>query len=1641
MVNKYNKQRVADPYALSKEVSVVVDGNTYNGVVAEAENEDGMITVQFSTPQGETVMQFTREELDGAQGELSNGLSNGLSNTQQPASEVSQPQRVEIPKEGRGRSARPAYHLVPIERTLEELHNNELSPEEIGAFIDNNITEAQGELRRVETAAPKMGTNIAEYKAAKAEWQKKKDAVQAKLDYYAALKKREAEIERSELQEAADAPVEVAEGIATPDELVSTYLGGIKITPESFKRETGLGNAEQQKLVGYIASEDKGGVSVERAAEAIAENYGDELAGAGFKGDVQDIRDMIISVLADGNPKTYAKRGAEQRAKAEADARREEIASFIKQAYDMELDDYITYEENVLPRVIQDYTGFDEQEYYSILANEYQKESSYDTERESESTGRGGNILQAEQPVDATRVDSVGEGNEGGAVPSDVQGGSQNGANEQAQSVNSFDALPSEGDLGTANAVAQGEAEVTEPVGETGKLPASGEQVSLVDNQGNPIDDNGRLIVEEVAYIDDITDEDFENPTRNVRLPAVPENVATAIGTQGRPVVIKKNVFEKNGNTHVELEPEDSRNILRSALYNPNIVGSTQPIKRPDYKVAIKTGEQNAVVVLDVYRGKDVVEIVGWRMVNEKGLAKMQRQAEREGGQFLILSPNDGSAAALSALPLGLSSTSEDSAPVSISQENGQKSGENAQTAQSNAENRTISTENGPIVEEKSVEREQVGPFGRIYTQFKNKFEEAFDFLVKEGTGDATAVFERSDIGEIDLVWGDEKGGLRHIIEKHTGEGKSFSTYDDAKNSIADILKNGDVVFSNGDKIVIKKGHKLITLRKNVREKGKKTADKNWVLTAYDETKADGTSAISDTNKGQAAQPTDVSADKDNNTPDKKQITEQIAEDKKNLSVYANRDLKQLVKSIEDALPQLSYNAVHASEQDFEKADNELRKWQIRLAAAKELLEERDNGDWKSEFGVKLSYNKNLAIEDVKTLFDNLNEDKAVGELFDKVYKVAKRLGLKIKISDQLSTAMGSAGTDGIVKYAAALFYAPHTNQSRATTLLHELIHTTTMYATALHGVRNKGGVLTDMYNGLPQEIKDACAELERIYNLIKDNKEVAGEYGITSVNEMVAELANVDFRTKMKKIGLWERLVNAVKRLFDFPIKTDAEQRVSDALSEAERVLDTMLENFDKTSYNAIIEKLKAAGLGRKRRLSPFAELQQGSLTLDRESPEFERATNRTVEQAKSILPVEIAAPEQVQMVMGAEQQIIAEANERFNRELDAFKENRHKGLLHLGAPMGVLSAAGVNAKELTVSPTILHQHLKKHNLTTDELKGLAEAVQSPILVYRHGETRPHLVVVTEIEAQGGKLSVALRLDENGNVVEVSNVSSVHSKDAATEIERLSLLDSEKLKGYLRWVEKEKVSDWLGLPYEEERQDANPKLVSVAKVIEEFENPKVEPEIMRTSNGTVYGWAVNGKIYLTPDGLNPDTPVHEYTHLWASAVEKNNPELWARIVDGLKASPVWNEVLLDENYRDIWGNENRVASEVLSRLSGRENYNREMERAREEIKGAQNVIDAAEKISLRERVKRALSDFWDKVKSLVGLPVKGEPKSDVPSWMEFVEMPLKDFWKGVRPKQGETTAKSEDVSIPKIGLQKIDINCNPNLVQNDNKT
>ena len=161
-----------------------------------------------------------------------------------------------------------------------------------------------------------------------------------------------------------------------------------------------------------------------------------------------------------------------------------------------------------------------------------------------------------------------------------------------------------------------------------------------VDKQGNPIDAEGRLITEKVEDISDLSDDDFNNPKRSVELPKIPKNVDDALGANGRPVIIKKNIFEKNGKSH-GFTPKQSRKILGDALYNPDIVGQSQPSTKKTHWVAIKVDEKSPITILEVNDGKDNVEVVGWYTLDARNLERIKRQAEREGGELLVLSPKD----------------------------------------------------------------------------------------------------------------------------------------------------------------------------------------------------------------------------------------------------------------------------------------------------------------------------------------------------------------------------------------------------------------------------------------------------------------------------------------------------------------------------------------------------------------------------------------------------------------------------------------------------------------------------------------------------------------------------------------------------------------------------------------------------------------------------------------------------------------------------------------------------------------------------------------------------------------------------------------------------------------------------------------
>ena len=191
-----------------------------------------------------------------------------------------------------------------------------------------------------------------------------------------------------------------------------------------------------------------------------------------------------------------------------------------------------------------------------------------------------------------------------------------------------------------------------------------------VDNQGNPLKSDGSLQVESVSSIDELTDEDFLSPVRNVVLPSLPSKVDAALGINGRPIVIKKNIFERNSQRHSDLTAEDSRRILNSALYNPDMYGQNQKRKRPYNWIVINTKDEkghNRTVVIEVNENKDSVEIVHWHYVDERGLAKIRRQAANEDGQLLILPSVTEEAGALSS-PIHDLSVGKDNSSVSEKQ-------------------------------------------------------------------------------------------------------------------------------------------------------------------------------------------------------------------------------------------------------------------------------------------------------------------------------------------------------------------------------------------------------------------------------------------------------------------------------------------------------------------------------------------------------------------------------------------------------------------------------------------------------------------------------------------------------------------------------------------------------------------------------------------------------------------------------------------------------------------------------------------------------------------------------------------------------------------------------------------------------------
>ena len=151
--------------------------------------------------------------------------------------------------------------------------------------------------------------------------------------------------------------------------------------------------------------------------------------------------------------------------------------------------------------------------------------------------------------------------------------------------------------------------------------------------------------------------------------------------------------------------------------------------------------------------------------------------------------------------------------------------------------------------------------------------------------------------------------------------------------------------------------------------------------------------------------------------------------------------------------------------------------------------------------------------------------------------------------------------------------------------------------------------------------------------------------------------------------------------------------------------------------------------------------------------------------------------------------------------------------------------------------------------------------------------------------------------------------------------------------------------------------------------ILNESDNEYLLEEI-KTTTDKICGFTSGSSIYLTPNGINPETPIHEYTHLWCKVMELTKPELWTNvIVPYLKGSPVWNEVLADKRYSKIHDNDSRMASEVIARVSGRIGAKKLIKYAKETINES-NEKHRGIKATIVNNMRKAVQKFWTMVKN-----------------------------------------------------------------------
>lgn len=228
-----------------------------------------------------------------------------------------------------------------------------------------------------------------------------------------------------------------------------------------------------------------------------------------------------------------------------------------------------------------------------------------------------------------------------------------------------------------------------------------------------------------------------------------------------------------------------------------------------------------------------------------------------------------------------------------------------------------------------------------------------------------------------------------------------------------------------------------------------------------------------------------------------------------------------------------------------------------------------------------------------------------------------------------------------------------------------------------------------------------------------------------------------------------------------------------------------------------------------RKQETGTLQEYMERSRAYDKENPE---RSNRIV----PVISAEIEA-----------------VNRRFNQELrlQVAGQLRKGHVYQLGMPSAILISAGIPDLPIEMaSARLLHKsNQENHPFELSEVMNLPQAIQNPLAVFRSATHIGSNVILTELNQGDKNFVVAIQTNKEKGRLQINDVRSVHPRVASNITHWINegLMEYAAVQPLKEWISnKIKTREYLNSSTPAEVRKS---LVLATKVIENFENPKIE--------------------------------------------------------------------------------------------------------------------------------------------------------------------------------------------------------------------